>query len=109
MVSRTTEGRRSSASILERLWLSLGGDGRTPEGAGIGAIGIKRQHLVIELLRGFSLVIQSNEVADVLARFFDISGTIVVAGNFVSANNRRWLQGIDLVERGNPFQPILSV
>ena len=93
----------------ERLWLSLGSDGRTPEGTGIGEIGIKRQHLVIELPRGFSLVIQLNEVADVLARFFDISGTIIVAGNFVSANNRRWFQGVDLVERGNPFQPRLSV
>src|SRR6516162_2088712 len=91
------------------LYLSLGSSGRTPKGTSIGAIGIMRQHLVIELAGGFRRVIQSNEVADVLARFFDISRTIIVAGNLVSANNRRWFQGVDLIERGYPFQPRLSV
>jgi hypothetical protein len=102
----------SETSLLRRqhrLRLSLGGSGRTPKGTGISAIGVKLQHLVVELPRGFSRVIQPDEVANVLARFFDISRTIIVAGNLVPGNNRRRFQSVDFIKRGNPFQPGVPV
>src|ERR1700722_20088765 len=89
--------------------LSLGGSGRAPEGTEISAIGIKLQHLVVELPRGFSCVIQPDEVANVLAGFFDISLTIVVARNLVSGDNRRRFQSVDFFKCGNPFQSGLPV
>jgi hypothetical protein len=61
--------------------LSFGSSGRTPEGTGIGTIWVKLQHLVVELACSFCRVVQPNEVADVLPRFFHILRTVIVAGN----------------------------
>src|SRR6516162_8277927 len=91
------------------LYLSLGSSGRTPKGTRIGAVGIKLQHLVIELAGGFCRVIQPNEVTDILARFFHISRVVIVAGNLMSRNDCQRLQGVDFVKRGNPFDPSLPV
>src|ERR1700730_13457448 len=70
------------------LCLTPGSRGRTQKRAGIGAIRVKLQHPVIELAGGCCRVIQPNEVADVLARFFHIFRTVLVAGNLMSRNNR---------------------
>src|ERR1700724_1760315 len=69
--------------------LSLGGSGRAPEGTEISAIGIKLQHLVVELPRGFSCVIQPDEVANVLAGVFPLFSTLPVAGQLWLGNTRR--------------------
>jgi hypothetical protein len=85
VVSRRLSGstHASTASCL-----SLGSSGRTPKGTRIGTIGVELQHLVIELTRGFCRVVQPNEVTDVLACFFHISWTVIVAGNLMSRDNR---------------------
>ena len=112
-IENVIRGRRMVAQLDQAVpqpsRLSLGRGGRAPEGTKINAIGIKLQHLVVELPRGFSCVIQPDEVAYVLAGFFDISRTIIVAGNLVSGDNRRRFQGVDFVKRGNPFQSGLPV
>src|SRR3982074_1568378 len=110
-VSRPQSWGRQPAPLSPRaaLCLSLGSRGRTPKRAGIGAIRVKLQHPVIELAGGCCRVIQPNEVADVLARFFHIFRTVIVAGNLMSRNNRWRFQRVDFVKRGNPFQPGLPV
>jgi hypothetical protein len=112
-IENVIRGRRIVAqfdkAVPQPSRLSLGRSGRAPEGAEIGAIGIELQHPVVELPRGFCCVIQPDEVAYVLTGFFDISRTIIVAGNLVSSNNRRRLQSVDFVKRGNPFQSGLPV
>jgi hypothetical protein len=77
-----------SIALRAALCLSLSSSGRAPKGTRIGAVRIKLQHLVVELTGGSCRVIQPNEVTDVLARFFHIFRTVIVAGNLMSGNNR---------------------
>ena len=80
-----------------------------PERAGIDAIGIDFQHRVVEFARGLGSRIQAIEVAKVLPRLGDDARIIVVLRHFVPGNDGFRVQGLKLIERGDPLCPTLCV
>ena len=68
---------------------------------------MKVQHSVVEFLRGSRPFIEAVEIAEILTCLGDVAGIVVVFRNFMSSDNRSWLQTFKLVERSNPFKPAL--
>src|SRR6202040_1138787 len=81
----------------------------TPKRARIDTIGIEVEHRVVELARSRRRLVQGNEIPDILPRLADNARIIRVFRYFVSGDHCNRIQGLELVERGNPFKPALPV
>jgi hypothetical protein len=64
---------------------------------------------VVELARSRRCLVQGNEITDVLSRLADDAGIIRVLWYFVPRDNCHRIQGLKLVERGNPLKPAMPV
>src|SRR2546425_10068976 len=72
---------------------------RTPERAGIDAIRIELQHLVVELPRGRRRPGYAVEIANVLSGLFNDLGPIVAPRPLMSGDHGAWVERLDCVER----------
>src|ERR1700730_17506029 len=80
-----------------------------PKRARIGTIGIELEHRVVELARSRRGLVQGNEIPDILPRLADDAGIIGVFRYFVPGDHCQRIQGLELVECGNPFKPALPI
>src|SRR6202040_3616650 len=81
----------------------------TPKRARIDTIGIEFEHRVVELARSRRRLVQGNEIPDILPRLADDAGIIAIFRYFVPGDHCQRIQGLKLVERGNPFKPALPI
>jgi hypothetical protein len=91
------------------LSLLLRGVCGTPKRARIDKIGIEVEHRVVELARCRRRLVQGDKVAEIFPRLADDAGIIGVLWYFVPRDNCHRIQGLKLVERGNPLKPALPV
>src|SRR5580700_6606322 len=83
--------------------------GTAPKGAWIDAIGIEFQHLVVEFARSLRRLVQTDKVADVSPRLFDVLGIVIVLRHLMPGNDRARVQRLDLVKRSDPLNPGLLI
>src|SRR3989441_13020461 len=76
---------------------------RTPERAGIDAIRIELQHLVVELSRGRRRPGYAVEITDVLPGLFNDLGAVVVPRSLMPGDHGAWVERLDRVERRDPL------
>ncbi len=91
------------------LSLLLRGVCGTPKRTRIGTVRIELEHRVVELARSRRRLVQGNEIPDILPRLADDAGIIGVLRYFVPGDHCNRIQGLELVERGNPLKPALPV
>jgi hypothetical protein len=105
--------RHSSTCREVGSWLALSrllrGVCGTPKRPRIDTIGIEFEHRVVELARSRRCLVQGNEIPDILPRLADDAGIIAVFRYFVPGDYCQRIQGLELVERRNPFEPALPV
>src|SRR2546425_13020914 len=82
---------------------------RTPERAGIDAIRIELQHLVVELSRGRRRPGYAVEITDVLPGLFNDLGAVVVPRSLMPGDHGAWGERLDGVERSDPLTAGLRV
>src|SRR2546425_6188982 len=82
---------------------------RTPERAGIDAIRIELQHLVVELPRGRRRSGYAVEIANVLSGLFNDLGPIVAPRPLMSRDHGAWVERLDCVKRSDPLAARLRV
>jgi len=99
----------AKSGSLSALSLLLRGVCGTPKRARIDTIGIEFEHCVVELARSRRRLVQGNEIPDILPRLADDAGIIGIFRYFVPGDHCQRIQGLELVERGNPFKPALPV
>lgn len=79
--------------------------GTAPKRARIDAIGIEFQHPVVEFARSLRRLVQTDKVADVSPRLFDVLGIVIVLRHLMPGNDRARVQRLDLVKRSDPLEP----
>src|ERR1700730_1579233 len=95
--------------LVLALSLLLRGVCATPKRARIDTIGIEVEHRVVELARRRRRLVQADKVAGIFPRLADDAGIIVVFWHLVPGDYSLRLQGLKLVERGDPLKPALPV
>lgn len=81
-------------------------DRRNPKHHWIHAVGIDREHSLVEILCGLRFGGGPVEVTNVRSRFFDDSRRVRSTWPLVSGNDSLWLERLDLIQRR---YPVLSV
>ena len=67
--------------------LGLCGSRTSPQGPGVGPVGVQLHHRVKQLTRGHGRLIETIEVAQVLSGRRDVPGVVVVVGDLVPGDH----------------------
>src|SRR5258708_6616292 len=80
----------------------LGSVGAAPERSGIDALGIEGEHPIIKLSGGRRLLVETNKVLDVAARFLDVPRRVIGIERTVPDHDGSRIQRLDLVDDSDP-------
>ena len=81
---------------------SLGG---CPEGTWIYAVRMQCQHLLVKLHSGRCTRRDLVEVADITARFLDVTGRAIGIEHAMTGYHRFRMQSLDFIQRAKPLVP----
>jgi hypothetical protein len=87
----------------------LGSVGAAPERSGIDALGIEGEHPIIKLSGGRRLLVETNKVLDVAARFLDVLRRVIGIERTVPDHDGSRIQRLDLVDGSDPVDKPLPV